>query len=242
MKRLASALLLCLALHPLMASADPSASYKLPLDCSHGPVTKSFGNSDWLTYSCSDGKTVVLVSAPGSPASPFVFTIFPLDGVYRVTGQGTGPRLATDPAYAALSKLSTQNFQTIIKDTLSVPPTPMPAESTSPTPSCTESLPVTADKLIGDWASVNDPNRVTLQYSADGSFSGKLKSSGKVMWLFAGTWKLEGKTLSSVYTFSSLDSIPKGTTDSDEILAIGCGVVVTRGKANHIERYQRLQD
>jgi hypothetical protein len=118
----------------------------------------------------------------------------------------------------------------------------MSAQPTSPTPGCTESLPVTADKLIGNWTSVDDPNQVTLEYSADGSFSGKLKSSGKVMWLFAGTWKLEGKILSSLYTFSSLDNIPKGSTDSDEILGIGCGVVVTRGKVGHVERYQRIKD
>jgi hypothetical protein len=241
MKCLASVLLLWLAACPLIASADASASYQLPLNCTQGPITKSFGNSNWLAYSCSDGKTVALVSAPGNLAMPFLFTLFPRDGVYYVSGEGTGPKSATDPAHAELSKLSAPDIQAIIKETLAVPATPMPTDSLSPTPSCTESLPITVENLSGNWASVNDPNQVTVRYDADGSFSGKLKSSGKLMWLFAGTWKLDGKTVSSVYTFSSLDNIPKGTTDSDEIVAIGCGVQVSRGKAGHIERYKRVK-
>ena len=126
MKRLASALLLCLTAYPLVAFANPAADNPQPLNCLHGPITKSFGNTSWLTYSCSDGKTLVIVSAPGSPAAPFVFTIFPQADVYRVTGEGTGPKPETDQAYAALSKLSTQDFQAIIKETLEVPATPMP--------------------------------------------------------------------------------------------------------------------
>src|ERR1700733_9384752 len=100
MKRLACVLLLWFSACPLMASADASASSPQPLNCLHGPITKTFGRSDWLTYSCDDGKTLVMMSATGSPAAPFVFTIFLVDGAYRVTGQGTGPKSATDPAYA----------------------------------------------------------------------------------------------------------------------------------------------
>ena len=242
MKRLDCVLVLCLAACPLIASAEPSLSYKVPLTCNRGPITKSFGKSDWLTYSCNDGKTVVLVSAPGSPAMPFYFTVFPQGDVYHVTGEGTGPKSATDPAYVELSKLSASDIQAIIKGTLAVPPTPMPAEPTTPTPTCTESLPITVENLSGTWASVDDPNHVTVRYGTDGSFSGDLKSGGKVMWLYAGTWKLDGKTVSSVYTFSSLDNIPKGTTDSDEIVAIGCGVVVSRSKDGHLERYRQIKD
>jgi hypothetical protein len=241
MKRLASICLLGLVTWSCVAYAEASASYKVPLTCNRGPITKSFGGSNWLTFSCEDGKTLVVVSAPGSPATPFYFTVFPQDGVYRVTGEGTGPKSATDPAYAELSKLSAADIQSVIKDTLAVPATPMPAQPTTPTPDCKESLPITVENLSGDWESVNDPNQITVRYDPDGSFSGKLKSGGKVMWLFAGTWKLQGKTVSSVYTFSSLDNIPKGTTDSDEIVAIGCGIVVSRGKAGHIERYKRVE-
>ena len=241
MKHLASALLLCLATYPMLASAEPGSNPQ-PLNCVQGPIKKSFGKSDWLTYSCTDGKTLVLVSAPGSLAMPFYFTVFQQEGVYRVTGEGTGPKSATDPAYAELSKLSASDIQTLIKETFSVPAAPMPSERTSSIPPCNESLPITVENLSGIWASVDDPNQVTVRYSVDGSFTGDVKSHGKVMWLYAGTWKLDGKTLSSIYTFSSLDSIPKGATDSDEIVAIGCGVVVSRNKHGNLERYRRIKD
>lgn len=54
-------LLVCLA-------AVHSAAASQTLECNVGPVTRSYGNTDWLVYSCSDRKSLVLVSAPGSPA------------------------------------------------------------------------------------------------------------------------------------------------------------------------------
>lgn len=43
------------------------------LNCDIGPGTKTFGKSSWLVYSCTDNKSLVMVSAPGSPAVPFYF-------------------------------------------------------------------------------------------------------------------------------------------------------------------------
>ena len=71
--RIASLLLLGLLAFPRAAVlAAPSSN---DVSCTLGPVTEHFGGSAWLVYGCNDGKSLVLVSAPGSAANPFVFII-----------------------------------------------------------------------------------------------------------------------------------------------------------------------
>jgi hypothetical protein len=88
---------------PLVANAAP------PLNCDVGPVTKEFGSVTWLVYSCNDATSVVVVSAPGSPAMPFYF-FFSLEGTaYRIRGEGTGSKAVTDAALKDLRALSTND-------------------------------------------------------------------------------------------------------------------------------------
>ena len=70
-------------------SAGEAADTAPPhLDCFLGPTTKVFGKSNSLTYSCSDGKSLALASAPGNPAFPFAFLLHEKGDVYRVYGEG----------------------------------------------------------------------------------------------------------------------------------------------------------
>jgi hypothetical protein len=87
-------------------AAHSQSANRAPLDCSAGPATRSYGGVPWLVYACSDGDTVVLVSAPDSPAAPFYFTLFRKDGRYVVAGEGAGARSVTDRAYADLTALT----------------------------------------------------------------------------------------------------------------------------------------
>ena len=83
---------------------QPAAS-AAPLDCGLGPVSKTFGGVSWLVYACSDRRSVVLMSAPGSPAMPFYF-MFSADGSrHRLIGEGTGNKVVTDRAYRELQAL-----------------------------------------------------------------------------------------------------------------------------------------
>jgi hypothetical protein len=86
------------------------ASGKDAMDCSIGSVEKTFGGSQWLVHGCSDGRSVVLVSAPGNPAMPFYFFLFPEGDGYRLYGEGNGDRSATKPAYEALSAALSAEF------------------------------------------------------------------------------------------------------------------------------------
>jgi hypothetical protein len=105
-------LLFGLAALPLVATAAA------PLQCDIGPVTKMFGSVPWLMYSCNDPTSVVLISAPGSPASPFYF-IFSLEGgSYRIRGEGTGSKAATDAALQELQALSAKEIADLRRETV----------------------------------------------------------------------------------------------------------------------------
>jgi hypothetical protein len=106
--------LLSLVAVPLVANAAP------PLNCDVGPVTKVFGSVPWLVYSCNDASSIVLVSAPGSPAMPFYFS-FSLEGsAYRIRGEGTGSKAATDAALKDLRALSATDIVSLRRETLAV--------------------------------------------------------------------------------------------------------------------------
>lgn len=99
---------------PLSAVAQQGNDRGPALDCSTGPVSKNYGATPWLVYACSDGKSIVAVTASGSPAGPFYFMVYPKDGKHVVVGEGTGPKKLTDRAYAELVRLTGQDVAELI--------------------------------------------------------------------------------------------------------------------------------
>ena len=85
---------------PAMADSPPA------LSCTLGPVSRSFGRTDWLIYACDDGRSLVVVSAPGSRAAPFYFFLAFGAGGMELHGEGTGNKQATDAAFASLKLLT----------------------------------------------------------------------------------------------------------------------------------------
>ena len=83
-----------------------------PLDCSIGQLDKTYGGTSWIVHGCSDGKSVIVVTAAGNPAGPFYFLLFPEGEVYRMVGEGTGDKKATQAAYDELSALLSAEFVT----------------------------------------------------------------------------------------------------------------------------------
>lgn len=82
-----------------------------------GPITGTFGSVPWLIYSCSDGKSLVVVSAPGSPAAPFYFLFSPQGGSYSLHGEGTGAKSVTDAALKELHTLRPKDVAVLIRET-----------------------------------------------------------------------------------------------------------------------------
>ena len=113
-KRIAlGATLFGVVLNSLSAIAEDEDTFK----CTIGPVTKTYGQTQWLVYSCNDDKTLVIVSAPGNPATPFYFTLLPTDAGHRLFGEGTGKKEATAAAFEQLKSLSEDDIANVINET-----------------------------------------------------------------------------------------------------------------------------
>jgi hypothetical protein len=97
--------------------AESQALPRPTLNCNVGPLSKTFGKSHWLLYSCNDASTLIVVSAPGSPATPFIFSFSLEGGSYHLRGEGTGAQGATDAAYNELHALSASAIRELIEQT-----------------------------------------------------------------------------------------------------------------------------
>ncbi|MGD0192104.1 MAG: hypothetical protein ABSD74_15295 [Rhizomicrobium sp.] len=87
------------------------------IKCSTGPLTKTYGGTKWLVYSCGDHTSLALIAAPGNPGAPFTFTFVHGSTGYDLYGEGKGNRQATDAAYAQLTKLSGDDVRALIAAT-----------------------------------------------------------------------------------------------------------------------------
>lgn len=88
--------------------------------CDTGPVTRAYGGTRWLVYSCSDRKTVIVLTEPGNPAAPFIFYLTPDNGAYRLSGEGTGDKGASDAAGRELEALGPNQITKLVAETRAV--------------------------------------------------------------------------------------------------------------------------
>jgi hypothetical protein len=100
----------------LAALLTPSTAQQ-QLKCDIGPLTKFYGGTNWLVYSCDDRQTVVFLTAPDNPAMPFYFMLSKHEAGYQLNGEGTGNKDATNAAFADLKKLSESEIEAIIAQT-----------------------------------------------------------------------------------------------------------------------------
>lgn len=108
-----------LALLMVQAVAQPEPQ-KPTLQCETGPLRKIYGGNPWLVYSCSDRKTLVVVSDAGNPASPFYFVFHPEGSGYSLAGEGNGSKTTSGSALEDLKKLGTRDIAALLDQTRSV--------------------------------------------------------------------------------------------------------------------------
>jgi len=101
----------------LAFSGTPAAGERPHLDCHVGPVTKSYGNNDWLVYSCSDNRSVVVVAKPENPAFEFYFILVPGPDKVDLYGEGVGDKTATEPAFRDLKELKAVDIAALVAET-----------------------------------------------------------------------------------------------------------------------------
>jgi hypothetical protein len=99
------------------ALADEQAPKQQSLTCNIGPVVKTYGGSQWMVYSCDDAHSIVVVSAPGSPAAPFYFMFWWNGTTHQVRGEGTGDTKATDAAFADMKNLTESELAALLAET-----------------------------------------------------------------------------------------------------------------------------
>ena len=112
MKRLALILFLSLFTGACLAGEGPT------LVCDVGPVTKAFGSTDWLAYSCRDRSSLVFIAAPGSAAEPYYFFLHRWNGKYLAQGEGDGNRKSVVAANAQIRALTTAQVTAIVGETI----------------------------------------------------------------------------------------------------------------------------
>jgi hypothetical protein len=93
------------------------ASQPPTLQCTTGPITKQYGNTPWLVYSCDDRMSIVIVTAKNNPAMPFYFFFSHSDKGYELHGEGTGNKRLTDAAFAQLELLSGSQIMSLVTET-----------------------------------------------------------------------------------------------------------------------------
>jgi hypothetical protein len=119
--RMIRSILFCLLiLAPSGADAQQAASSPPRRTCFAGPISKTFGGTDWMIYSCDDQASMVMVAAPGNPASPFIFFISADAGRYHIEGEGTGDKGASQAAGDELSRLPQEKFAALLVETRTV--------------------------------------------------------------------------------------------------------------------------
>jgi hypothetical protein len=107
-------IVLTASLFPLAAQSSTAAP---KMKCTVGPVAKQYGKTPWLVYSCDDGKSVLIVSAPANKAVRFRFTFVPDEDGYALHGEGQGDKRVTDAAYQDLNALVEADIAALVTET-----------------------------------------------------------------------------------------------------------------------------
>ena len=95
----------------------PAGAQTAPMDCTIGPIIKTFGGSKWVVNSCADGRTVILMATNDSPAFPCFIEIAPSPKGYSIDGRGKGDKQATNAAMDELGALSVADIHGMIDET-----------------------------------------------------------------------------------------------------------------------------
>jgi len=98
-------------------------SDKPKLECKTGPISRVYGGTNWLIYSCTDGLSVTFVPAPGNAAMPAYFIITPQADHYHLYGERSGDVEASEAAIKEIQNLSKQDVTTLIAEAQSQKPT-----------------------------------------------------------------------------------------------------------------------
>lgn len=96
--------------------------------------------------------------------------------------------------------------------------------------------------IIGSWRFESDGVTVDISFLNEGRFQGRLHNDGETLWAFAGKWTLDRSHLYYLYTESSIESIPPGTEDVDEVVQVTPEFYDAKNRDGQINRYVRVPE
>ena len=103
----------------LLLSLGVSASAE-PMQCDVGPVARNVGGAEWNVLSCSDGRSLVFVTANGNPAMPFYFMVQRGEESPKIVGEGSGSKEYSAAAYEEIKKMTAVEFDNLVNATKEV--------------------------------------------------------------------------------------------------------------------------
>ena len=106
--------------------------------------------------------------------------------------------------------------------------------------SCATSDRLSKSPLVGDWRYSDDNQSCHYSFKPDGSFSGEVTRSAKLVLKFTGRWKLEGSALNYVYLSEAFGRIPRGATDRDQLLELKRDSFLIQAANGDRRRYLRV--
>ena len=106
--------------------------------------------------------------------------------------------------------------------------------------SCATNRLSSATKLVGKWRSSLGRQTAEYAFANDGSFTGQVRARGALVSDFAGQWSIRGDTLLYRYTSDRLNSIPPGTLDRDQLLAVEKDHYLIQARDGSRRKYVRV--
>src|SRR5205085_7779368 len=148
------------------------------LSCKTGPARRLLAGQPWTIHSCSDHATLLVTSAEGNPALPFVFFLVPSRNGYEFATVTTRVPPAANAARIELLSFTTEEMAELIRETeggmgAAAPATPAPPPASGwpdplpPTSSTSATVPTTArgpyeEERIGAWTLRTDRRARTV--------------------------------------------------------------------------------
>lgn len=97
-----------------------------------------------------------------------------------------------------------------------------------------------AGQLVGNWRYADQVQSCRYSFKSDGSFTGEVRHSAKLVSKFTGRWSVNGQNLLYKYLSDSLGSIPPGATDRDQLLEVKRDFFEIQAANGERRRYVRL--
>jgi hypothetical protein len=91
-----------------------------PMQCNVGPVARNLGGAEWNVLSCSDGLSLVFVTAKGNPAMPFYFMVQRNEESPKIVGEGNGSKEYSAAAYEEIKQMTATEFDELVLATKAV--------------------------------------------------------------------------------------------------------------------------